>query len=91
MTTTLEETLKAICAEHDLTSFAVSYTTKCAIRYQFTGQCHWNGFSRDGIACCSGHAGDIATAVSNTLATMQKDRTPDVGEVHTLPAFEVAS
>lgn len=90
MTTTLEETLKAICAEHDLTYFGVVYHDSDA-RPFFSVTCQWDGFSQRNLACASANGPNIATAASDALLKMKQDRTPDVGEVPTLPAFEVAA
>lgn len=88
---TLEETLNALCAEHDLTYLGIQCHKPKLTRPFFSATLQWDGLSKRNLACASANEVDISTAVSVALSKMREDRTPTASEASTLPAFEVAS
>jgi hypothetical protein len=86
---TLESALAAICAANDLTSITVGTNLKQREASRYDVGVHWDGFSRRGIGCESGHGPDLRVAMSKALANAAADRAPVLVEPDALPAIEL--
>lgn len=73
MSNLLEQSMRDICAAHDLHNISVAICTEFGAR----ATVHWNGFSRDGISCASTPGDTINDAVANVIAEARIKRTPD--------------
>ena len=88
-TASLETVFAEICAKHDLTSLSVSYSTQ----WSWSANCHWDGYSNDGLTCASSHyVGDVHTpqsAIASALRVAASKRTPLTDSIAALEIEQV--
>ena len=89
--TPLETAFADLCAKHDLTSLSVSYSTS----FNWSANCHWNGFSNDGLTCASSdYAKEHHTpqsAIDSAMMAAARKRQPIIGECPPLGIEQVAA
>lgn len=90
MASPIEEAFADLCAKHNLTAISVGMNLKQAEASRFDCSVHFDGYSRRGIPCCSGHAANAAEAVKEALARAAEDRTPFDADIPALTLAEAA-
>lgn len=89
---TLEDALRKIAADNDLTNVTISVTMQFTPGpYSFSALGHYDGFAQSGIGCSRGTGETIAAALKDMLATARSNRTPPVSELPALSAEGVAA
>lgn len=83
--TKLEQSLEALCKQHDLTVINIQLSVNGSPDYRWTAYVHWEGFSADGNSCDSGNAGSPSEAINKAIATANINRNPPAPAVTELP------
>jgi hypothetical protein len=84
----IAEVFEGLLAKHNLHVVSVGINTHCSDGAQWNATAHWEGFSRDGIACASGHAATPREAIEKAIRQSIVDRAPHEADV-SVPALEV--
>ena len=71
----LEQSLRALCDQHNLTAITIGVNLKQREEYQFGVTVHWDGFSTRDIGCTGVQGATIADALAATVARAITERT----------------
>ena len=75
MTPTLEQSLRDICAKHDLTSISFGLNTNQREKSAFQCVVHWDGYTSSVAPCAIEHGATIPSSLAAALATARAHRT----------------
>lgn len=78
MPTPIETAFADLCAKHDLTSVSVDFNLKQALESRFGCFVHYEGFTKRGHGCSSGHGATPQRAIGNALSEAREDRIPHI-------------
>lgn len=72
----LETLMQQIGQEHGFNAVSVGFNTVVSIPRYWAANVHWNGFSRTGIACASGHGDTPQAALEAAVKEAIERREP---------------
>lgn len=74
MTTALEQSFAAICAQHGLTAITLGMNLKQREESRFTVTVHWDGFTSTGHRCTNAHGATLQAALDACLDRARDER-----------------